>query len=396
LSRQTDHSDYPDTLPREELNPTLNPILGQNMGRWAEVYYKSPPEKREEAVLELLHKLKAENRPNKEADAMPSRRVEAPIPQTDLIHCSSCGAENTADQRFCGMCGGPLETRPAEMPRTLISRTIQEPIHEGGDEVRPVSSVQNWQSSFLPREDDSYSNNHFLSGSYEDYEPPSRPYRAYVGSALAIIMVALGYMAWRSEQASSGSRLSPQAPPTVATEPVTPPAPKEQTSAPETRAEAAPAKNASTSDSSNSSAPPPEPAAKDTSAEHETERATPAAMIAKDQPRTGQPRNDERIQKRPQEPTTGGSGSEELAMARRYLSGTGGQPRNTAEAVDWLWKAVAKRNLDATLQLSDLFLRGNGVPKNCDQARVLLQAAATKGNSGAAERLRHMPVFGCD
>ena len=260
------------------------------MGRWAEVYYKSPPDKREEAVLELLQKLKAENGPSEEAEAVAPRRVEAPIPQMELIHCLSCGAENAVDQRFCGMCGAHLDARPAEMPRTvtsdnMTSRTMQEPIHEEVVDVSPTSSVQNWQSSFLPREDspDSYSNNHFLSGSYEDYEPPSRPYRAYVGAALAIIIVALGYMAWRSEQAASGSRLSPQAPPAVATAP--PHRLHTQTNAPETRAEAAPATHSSTSDSSNSSAPLPEPAETNTSAKHETERATPAAMIAKDQPR---------------------------------------------------------------------------------------------------------------
>jgi len=64
--------------------------------------------------------------------------------------------------------------------------------------------------------------------------------------------------------------------------------------------------------------------------------------------------------------------------------------------VDWLWKAVAKRNAEATLLLSDIFLRGDGVSKNCDQARVLLDAAASNGNKGAAERLRHLQAFGCE
>ena len=45
-------------LPNPELNPLLNPMLGRNLGRWAEVYFTSPPEKREEAVGELLRELK--------------------------------------------------------------------------------------------------------------------------------------------------------------------------------------------------------------------------------------------------------------------------------------------------------------------------------------------------
>ncbi len=48
------------TLPRPELNPLLNPILADNMGRWAEVYFKAPQERREEAVLELIRELEAE------------------------------------------------------------------------------------------------------------------------------------------------------------------------------------------------------------------------------------------------------------------------------------------------------------------------------------------------
>jgi len=91
-----------------------------------------------------------------------------------------------------------------------------------------------------------------------------------------------------------------------------------------------------------------------------------------------------------------GSGAEELATAQGYLSGTEGQPRNRTEAAKWLWKAVAKHNADATLLLADLYLKGQGVGKNCDQARILLDAAARKGMKDAGDRLRHLPAFGCD
>jgi TPR repeat protein len=92
---------------------------------------------------------------------------------------------------------------------------------------------------------------------------------------------------------------------------------------------------------------------------------------------------------------SGGSGGEELALAQRYLNGTNGQGRNSAEAAKWLWKAIAKHNAEATLLLSDLYLRGDGVSKNCDQARVLLDTAALKGVKDAGERLRHLQAFGC-
>src|ERR1700739_70417 len=47
-----------DSLPKSDLNPLINPVLGRNLGRWAQVYFTSPPEKREEAVGELLRELK--------------------------------------------------------------------------------------------------------------------------------------------------------------------------------------------------------------------------------------------------------------------------------------------------------------------------------------------------
>jgi TPR repeat protein len=89
-----------------------------------------------------------------------------------------------------------------------------------------------------------------------------------------------------------------------------------------------------------------------------------------------------------------GNGSEELATAQSYLNGSNG-PRNPSAARDWLWKAIAKRNGEATILLSDLYLKGDGIPKNCDQARVLLDAAARNGRKDAVDRLRNMQAFGC-
>jgi TPR repeat protein len=89
------------------------------------------------------------------------------------------------------------------------------------------------------------------------------------------------------------------------------------------------------------------------------------------------------------------SGAQELATAEKYLNGNLGVTRDSGEAAQWLWKAVRKRNLEATLVLSDLYLRGDGVPKSCDQARLLLDAAARKGEKAAAERLRNLQAFGC-
>ena len=60
-----------------------------------------------------------------------------------------------------------------------------------------------------------------------------------------------------------------------------------------------------------------------------------------------------------------------------------------------MWKAVAKQNGAATLLLADLYMRGDGVPKSCDQARLLLVAAAKKGVPEAAQALRNLESSGC-
>jgi TPR repeat protein len=92
----------------------------------------------------------------------------------------------------------------------------------------------------------------------------------------------------------------------------------------------------------------------------------------------------------------GQSGTEELSMAKKYLSHNSGASGDNTEAAQWLWKSVAKGNLTATMALSDLYLRGDGVAKSCDQARLLLDAAARKGGTAAAERLRNLRAFGCE
>jgi len=69
--------------------------------------------------------------------------------------------------------------------------------------------------------------------------------------------------------------------------------------------------------------------------------------------------------------------------------------RDSGEAAKWLWKSVGKQNASALVLLSDLYLRGDGVAQSCDQARLLLDAAAVKGIASAGERLHHLDAFGC-
>lgn len=81
------------------------------------------------------------------------------------------------------------------------------------------------------------------------------------------------------------------------------------------------------------------------------------------------------------------NGREDLNQGRKYLEGRA-VPKNSWMASQFLWKAVAKQNSEAVLLLSDLYARGDGVPRSCEQARILLIAGAKKGSSAAANKLR--------
>ena len=62
---------------------------------------------------------------------------------------------------------------------------------------------------------------------------------------------------------------------------------------------------------------------------------------------------------------------------------------------DQLWDAVQAGDAEAAVTLADLYLRGEGVPLNCAQARILLQFAAQKNNAEAVKKARELDKSGC-
>jgi TPR repeat protein len=81
-------------------------------------------------------------------------------------------------------------------------------------------------------------------------------------------------------------------------------------------------------------------------------------------------------------------------LARQYLDGRV-QPRNPMVASQLLWSAVEKGNSTAEMDLADLYMHGDGVARNCDQARVLLSVASEKGNPEAMQKLHELNRTGC-
>lgn len=529
MSNFDDNHDHPKTLPSPELNPLTNPVLGRNMGRWAEVYFTSPPEKREQAVQELLRELErdssagetsaqatagpgepgnaaadgrafsSENFPanfsaepaedfsatsaemDSEASAETSRNyletspgLAAPL-REEFIQCQSCGRLALVEQKFCGACGTALPVRgsvpvtaPGNGSGAQVSATpepglelvqadglgnekfehekfIEEAgIREGvfaeqnGDQNRdqridqfpaPVEAVLRdrqiiWAQGVKPITDDVP--RLFL----EQQRARQRRSRVFMGAALAILVATLFYVGARGTTAWLRAHDGAQ----NAAAKVDPVDGRSSLGG-----SSSGGSSSGESSSGRSSLPAPTAKRDDVAPAVIVHASSPAAAGYSGARPNDKPNNDELNEDKKNAAENNGSGTaassqksmvptkaadvklnplddrasadraladhafadhaghgaEELAIAESFLSGTQGKARDSSEAAQWLWKAVAKQNAAAALLLSDLYVTGDGVPRNCDQARLLLDAAARKGVPGAGERIRDLPNLGC-
>lgn len=69
--------------------------------------------------------------------------------------------------------------------------------------------------------------------------------------------------------------------------------------------------------------------------------------------------------------------------------------RRQSAAAQLLWSNIGAGDVTAEVALAQMYLSGDGVPKSCEQARVLLKAASRSGNSDAAKQLHNLKKRGC-
>jgi len=395
------------------------------MGRWAEVYFTNPPEKREEAVTELLRELESgssappvqnsavqpgsdegiASNGEKHLDEELPASEPLPAPVASSLICGSCGRQNPRTQKFCGMCGAPLSmflgaratAAGASTPLVAAGWEPQQRVARGSEEYAASSrAVLDLDDGSLAMRDNGAQQ---PEGSFPRFgmlsayppEPARHRYGLYAGVALAIVLGAVTYMAWQNKITfGSGAGAAKVQTPAVQ-EPAPPKTQPNEPSPAPSAAETVPAKAPSTLapetekkvEPSSPASPPPISSQAVSSQDDRTAEAQPADRPGPAPPRLAAP-----------VPTEAG-GAAELGMAEKFLNPPPGVARDSSEAAGWLWKAVAKKNLAATMLLSDLFLRGDGVPKSCDQARYLLDAAARRGEKAAAARIRNLQAFGC-
>jgi hypothetical protein len=384
-------------LPNPELNPLMNPTLGRHLGRWAQVYFTSPPEKREEAVEELLRELQgnpgvageepatAHNAaPMEEGGPVESIRIVEAVPDPNSTQCGECGHPYTSPQRFCGMCGATLETEQRASIKTapLPVRTV-EPIFTCTDlpSLSPVSAT-------APEETSSnvgWLREKGLSGDSGFGWGRAR----YAPAIIAVLAIGILFYAQSRPQkapAHPATRTSQSVPATAKPEPAQP-------------SGSEPASAAGTTGPVDKSAAPTAPPRELGSASPEHMQpsvppaSAPAAVVDNHQPAAeGPPAS--KTATEPASTLNPANGAAELAMAVDFLNGKT-HSRNSEEAAKYLWRAVGKENPTAILLLSDMYLAGDGVPRSCDQARLLLTAAAKKSVPQAAEKLRDLLRSGC-
>jgi len=124
---------------------------------------------------------------------------------------------------------------------------------------------------------------------------------------------------------------------------------------------------------------------------HEAGQGTETAMV------TGSAKSDSEGSSEPRSTEVNSQGDykgeSELALARKYLRESG--TPNGPKAIQLLWLAIEKGNRKAELQLADLYLRGEAVPRNCEQARILLRAADNGSDPTVALRMHELAENGC-
>lgn len=413
-------------LPNPELNPLLNPILGRNLGRWAQVYFTSPPEKREEAVIELLRELEGNSAPANSDHGTPLPEAFKAQTVPEFAPCPECSQPNGKWQRYCGMCGTALsaEERGTLKNSAPPARTQGNGHHEIEKMREPAQTEEPEReryptlSLFASTEPaDSWPSDGYGSSGVKwlrdqgfGTDEGNSKLGVYALAACSILVLAgvILYAQFRSKHS-----VLQDLRPTNTTQEASPqqaPAPP-QASAPQTSA-ASPStaqRSASQTSQSNQSAASNPPVTDNATAPlPEAQPATPSTTQRNAQSavpsRRGNGTGVRTAVERAAVPTASDfpagaaakpvGGTLELSTAQQYLSGKG-RPRDSAAAATWLWAAVRKENPTAVLLLSQLYRAGDGVNKNCEQARVLLTSAVRKNVPGAAEQLSNLQTSGC-
>lgn len=424
------------------LSPLLNPLLAQQMGRWAHVYYTTPIDQREAAVEQLVRELEAESAmiaggasapaisaaeatgqfsDKKEEEATKIQNAE-PIEDQELAEPSEIREPVAEGARIAEPAGetpmaasdtslAPLiaksetdlsdvfvsaphppvpqvEVPEVEVPQAAVSQVqvseIDVPQIEASQPRPDFESALASDLADSDLTDNDLAGNEFpheATGSGISFQPWmtkswQAPSRSRVAAASLVAAVAV--LLWAAPRIATriATRASVQPSTQISAAP-TSSGTKEPPAKPSAVAPSAVTGSEETSSLEHGQAP--------VAPRHIPARSgparTPAALATNlaANPATNPASNTfEKLgDKKEEDP--------ELTVGLRYLHGDGVE-RDSEVAAHHLWKAVGKQNASALLELAGLYAKGDGVAKNCDQARVLILAAARQAASPVQTR----------
>ncbi len=322
-------------------------------------------------------------------------------------------------------------------PETAAEERIQRPrfldVNEPAKEIQPVASSGTSTivgPSFLGLSDPPETGVEDSRVEEEEEEPRSSHWRGWLAAAVVVIFAVLGVMEWRAEANPSGYGILQ----TISVKllnwrhPSAPAASNDQSSATDANAkpsdsqpleQSEPAKagdaqsSATTSSTANVTGTPSATAGQPSGPPANNPAAKQDAAVAPKAtpPSAGDNAGDASASKsQPTKPSAAAAKDDTGGAARKSAAdqAAAGKPSalgademakaknasDAAAAAAWLWKATAKGNPDAPVQLADMYIKGSGVPRSCEQAMVLLKTAAAKENAGARNRLGSMYATG--
>jgi hypothetical protein len=329
----------------------------------------------------------------------------------------SCGAENPADNRFCGQCGIQLQlelphdadpARDAGIFNAIDGLPAVDSVNADGG-VQPQNKYRivvesagpATRSGFLgisdvdsPGHDPDYD---------EEEKPPSHLGRNIAVSVVAVAL-ALTALQWRSIRDYNLRRHGSASAPNGSIEAESP---KSSAIATDSRTPALPSASAEGGapqgvDSSSIEGNPTDHArAVQQSANSAPSAANSNASDDAVRPRSmGAPAaNESQSAAAANRPDKFGAAHSAGSLSNSALPGAYEMKRaaqvSAEEArVAWLWNAVAKGNPQASVELASMYVQGKGVARNCEQAEILLRGAAEKGNEKAKLNLRQIHLQG--
>jgi len=475
-------------LPSQRLSPVLNPLLANQLGRWAEIYYTTPADRRDEAVGKLLRELEAEagsghissqeapsttNAPAaavSPADLQPSEKsdevaleafvpleerpllVSSPPPQASDTEASPLNTE-LSEPRFSSeweehvlpwpgrqaVAASSIdslrveESLPASIPVPDIQtmEAVETQAIEEVDVVDPQRKSPTEQVlasadaviaapvDHLPEmapEPEAYESPELLepetasTGARHDptdfssfhlpHETPLAPDKRWIPrglAAAALLIVGSALLVWTlhrgpapvntasSQPHVAGSDQSGAGLPPAVSEDKIPTAAENVNSAPPKSPQTPERHVTSGSTASQAQKPAAERSVIQRSVIERSDKR-PLAQGA-DNSKSGAETAAPEKSAEPADP--------DLQAGLKYLHGDASE-RNSAEAARYLWKSVRRQNGRALVELAGLYASGDGVARDCDQARILLQAAARHNIPKFETALETLHRAGCE